>query len=130
MAKKSLTILSVTLILIISSFFLSGCNEKTETINNLTLSKHQVLFFLLPSGAPCQEQDRILTQEVMPSFKDKIDLLYIKADSPSDQATFYEYGIRSIPVLVLLNKNGETKKLSPGIKKKAELDKEFNNFFN
>ena len=64
------------------------------------------------------------------SFKDKIDLLYIKADSPSDQATFYEYGIRSIPVLVLLNKNGETKKLSPGIKKKAELDKEFNNFFN
>jgi len=94
----------------------SGCSNSTSNTDNTTTGKPTLLFFLLPSGAPCQAQDKILKEEVLPNYKDSIDTKYIKADDQNSQNTFYEYGVRSIPLIIILDKEGKTsKRFTPGI---------------
>jgi thiol-disulfide isomerase/thioredoxin len=75
----------------------------------------QILLFMNPNGHPCQMQLSILD-----GMKEKLNGLatikYIKTTEPGDQETFYKYGIRGLPSLIILDKNDkEIKRFTPGI---------------
>jgi len=125
--KNKRHILIVIAILLIT-VFIAGCSSDTSSTESTSNGKPTLLFFLLPSGGPCKAQDKILKEEVLPKYKDSIETQYIKADDQSSQNTFYEYGVRSIPLIIILDKDGKTsKRFTPGIQDSKyiieELDK-------
>ncbi len=75
----------------------------------------ELLFFMNPNGHPCQMQLAILD-----GMKDKLASLaiikYVKTTDQADQYAFSQYGIRGLPSLIILDKNGkELKRFTPGI---------------
>ena len=84
--------------------------------------KGTLLFFLNPNGHPCQQQDKILKQN-MPEISSKADISYISTTDPMSRFSFNRYGIRRLPSLVLLDANGEVSKhFPPGIRSADEIN--------
>jgi len=74
-----------------------------------------ILFFMNPNGHPCQMQLSILD-----GMKEKLiglaTVKYVKTTESGDQETFYKYGIRGLPSLIILDNSGkEIKRFTPGI---------------
>jgi thioredoxin-related protein len=91
----------------------------SESINMIT-NQSKLLFFWLPTGAPCQEQNMILKSFI--SDYPNISLEYIDATDENARDKFYKYGVRSLPSLVLLDESGEiTKQFIPGIHSEEEI---------
>jgi len=77
--------------------------------------KPTLVFFLNPMGAPCQAQkvelDKLLVQQ-----KGKFNLANVSVMDPGARQAFYDYGVRSLPSLVLVDKAGNVSKVfAPGI---------------
>lgn len=75
----------------------------------------QIYFFMNPNGRPCQMQ-----LSIMDGMKDKLankaTVKFIKTTVDSDLEEFSKYGIRGLPSLIILDKNGKVlKRFSPGI---------------
>lgn len=75
----------------------------------------QILFFMNPNGHPCQMQLSILD-----GMKEKLSGLatvkYVKTTEPGDREMFYTYGIRGLPLLVILDARGkEVSRFTPGV---------------
>jgi thiol-disulfide isomerase/thioredoxin len=91
-------------------------NESKPVENKSVVSPDkEILFFMNPNGQPCKTQLSILD-----GMKDKINGLakikYVKTTETSDQNTFYQYGIRGLPSLIILGKDGkELKRFTPGV---------------
>jgi thioredoxin 1 len=86
-----------------------------------TTPDKQILLFMNPNGHPCQMQLSILD-----SMKEKLSGLatvkYVKTTEANDQETFYAYGIRGLPLLIILDKNGkEIKRFTPGIHDEKDI---------
>ncbi len=74
-----------------------------------------LLFFMNPAGRPCQTQDQILA-EGRSRWESRATLRYVRTDVPADREVFYQYGIRSLPNLILVGADGkEIIRYSPGI---------------
>ncbi len=74
-----------------------------------------LLFFINPNGRPCQAQDKILTDN-RPEIRKYAEIQYVSTLNPDHRATYYQYGVRSLPSLILLDEKGNiTKRYSPGI---------------
>ncbi|HEX9053164.1 MAG TPA: thioredoxin family protein [Anaeromyxobacter sp.] len=74
----------------------------------------RLVFFMNPYGAPCQMQDRILHE--MSADLSRVDVVYYKTNQPADLARFEEYGIRSLPQLLVTDATGrELRRATPGI---------------
>ncbi len=74
-----------------------------------------------PNGRPCQSQVTILN-----GMKDALASIatvkYIKTTVDADQKLFYDYGIRGLPSLVIIDKNGkEIKRFTPGIQDESTI---------
>ncbi len=81
----------------------------------------RIVFFMNPNGAPCQMQDRILL-EMAPELKGKAEVVYLKTTVPADIAKFQQYGIRSLPTLVVTDASGkEIRRATPGIQSAAQV---------
>ncbi len=81
----------------------------------------RIVFFMNPNGTPCQMQDRIL-QEMGPELKGKAEVVYLKTTVPADIAKFQQYGIRSLPTLVVTDASGkELRRATPGIQSAAQV---------
>ncbi len=77
-------------------------------------ARARLVFFMNPNGAPCQMQDRILRE--MSAELSRVDVVYYKTTEPADIARFQEYGIRSLPQLVVTDPTGrELRRATPGI---------------
>ena len=109
---------------------LFGCTEAqypTPT-GSANSSAHQsgendyaLVFFLDPNGAPCRTQDAIL-QGMAEELRGKVDLRYVQTTVPSDLDTFYAFGIRGLPALLLTDPSGkEIRRLPPGVKSAEEI---------
>jgi thioredoxin 1 len=84
-------------------------------------AKPQLVFFMNPNGAPCQMQDRIL-HEMAAELGGKVEVVYYKTTVPSDIARFQQYGIRSLPQLMLADASGkEIRRATPGIQSAAQI---------
>ncbi len=74
--------------------------------------KPTLVFFQNPNGGPCQVQ-----QQVLNKLTEKRNGTFIIASVNSmeqkDQKAFYDYGVRSLPSLVLVDKAGAINKVFP-----------------
>jgi len=94
---------------------------KVAQAETQSVKENTLLFFMNPNGRPCQMQDQIIH-----SMKVQIDSIvnvrYIKTTIQQDQAEFYKYGIRSIPLLIVVDNSGkEVKRFTPGIQTQEKL---------
>ena len=77
--------------------------------------KPTLVFFMNPAGSPCQTQDGIL-KESRAQWEPLATLRYVRTDVPADREVFYQYGVRSLPNLILVGADGkEIHRYSPGI---------------
>ncbi|OGW32096.1 MAG: hypothetical protein A2X59_02800 [Nitrospirae bacterium GWC2_42_7] len=74
--------------------------------------KKTVVFFINPFGRPCKEQNMIL-QKLHKDKGGNFNIAYVSTAKPEDQQAFYDYGIRSLPSLVLVDKSGKISRLFP-----------------
>ncbi len=78
-------------------------------------TKPTLIFFMNPNGNPCIMQDAILQKAKMDLDK-FASIRYVKTTVPTDRDTFYEYGVRSLPQLILVDTKGNPiSRFAPGI---------------
>jgi thioredoxin 1 len=81
----------------------------------------RLVFFMNPNGMPCQMQDRIL-KDMGAELTGRASVTYYRTTEPADIAKFQEYGIRSLPMLVVTDAAGrELRRATPGIRSMAEV---------
>ena len=115
-----------TLVLILSliaSLALVGCESKSGG-NIAPLStpelqqtigaggKPTMVFFLNPQGGPCRAQNEIV-QKLQKDRKANFNVAYVSTMDPGDQKAFYEYGVRNLPQLVLVDAKGKIAQFFP-----------------
>lgn len=74
--------------------------------------KKTIVFFQNPNGGPCKAQNEIL-QKLLKDRKGSFTIAYVNAMKPEDQKAFYEYGIRNLPSLVLVDGSGNISRVFP-----------------
>jgi thioredoxin 1 len=90
----------------------TNSNEITEKRME---GKGKLLFFINPSGMPCQMQDQILNK-IKDKINSKVDIVYYQTTAESDLQQFYKYGVRALPSIIVLNSSDmEFKRFPPGI---------------
>ncbi len=81
----------------------------------------RMVFFMNPNGQPCQIQDRIL-KEMSGELAGKADVVYYKTTSNDDIQKFMQYGVRSLPTLMLTDATGkEIRRATPGIQSAPQV---------
>jgi thioredoxin 1 len=75
-------------------------------------NKNTIVFFLNPSGGPCRAQKEIL-QQLEKDRKSNFNIAYVSAAQAENQQAFYDYGVRGLPTLVLVSKNGKIGRVFP-----------------
>jgi len=74
--------------------------------------KNTLVFFQNPQGGPCRAQNEIL-QKLLKDRKNGFNLAPVSTMRPDDQRAFYEYGVRNLPQLVLVDKKGKIRQFFP-----------------
>lgn len=124
-------------LIIAAIFTLAGCSSSSDKIaaplstpeiqKAAASGKKSVIFFINPSGQPCRIQDEILRQ-LHSDKKMSFNLVHVETMNHEHQKAFYDYGIRSLPSVVILDSKGAiSKHLSPGIQPYDILARELDN---
>jgi len=80
-----------------------------------------LIFFMNPNGRPCQIQDEILNSSKK-DWESRVQLRYVKTTVAADLDIFYQYGVRSLPTLILVDDKGkELHRFAPGIQERATI---------
>ena len=74
--------------------------------------KKTIVFFLNPQGGPCRAQNEIV-QKLQKDRKANFNVAYVSTMDPGDQKAFYEYGVRNLPQLVLVDAKGKIAQFFP-----------------
>jgi len=74
--------------------------------------KNTIVFFQNPQGGPCREQKGIL-EKLHKDRKGGFNIANVSTMKEADQRAFYEYGIRNLPSLVLVDKSGNISRVFP-----------------
>lgn len=83
-------------------------------------SRPRLVFFMNPNGRPCQLQDEILRN--MPDLPARADVVYVRTTEPSDIPRFEQYGIRSLPQLLVIDASGAVlRRATPGIQSDPQV---------
>lgn len=89
--------------------------EKQPTVKAAAQPKSTLIFFMNPHGYPCQMQDQILAQGKS-DLEKLVNIRYVRTTVPTDREVFYQYGIRSLPSLIIVDAQGkELRRFAPGI---------------
>lgn len=82
---------------------------------------YELLFFMNPHGRPCQYQDMILG-EIGDAVHRIASVKYYKTTDRADYPSFREYGVRGLPMLVVVDHTGKTvRRFSPGVQSKETI---------
>lgn len=82
-----------------------------------------LVFFLDPNGGPCQMQNQIL-EGMGGELQGKVELRYVQTTRQEDLQYFYAYGVRGLPLLMLVDSSGkEIKRLPPGVNSAENIRK-------
>ena len=85
------------------------------------LASHKLVFFLNPNGGPCRLQVSILNN-MADELRGIVDIQYVQTIVPGDRNIFSQYGIRSLPTLLLADASGkEIKRMPPGVKQADDI---------
>ena len=83
-------------------------------------ARPRLIFFMNPNGRPCQMQDQIL--RAMPDLSARAEVVYYRTTEPSEIGRFEQYGIRSLPQLIVTDANGnELRRATPGIQSDPQV---------
>jgi thioredoxin-like negative regulator of GroEL len=74
--------------------------------------KATLVFFQNPNGGPCKAQKGIL-DKLQQDRKGNFNIASVNAMNQNDQKAFYDYGIRSLPSLVLVDRGGKIVRVFP-----------------
>jgi len=74
--------------------------------------KSTVVFFLNPQGGPCKAQNEIL-KKLQKDRKNNFNIAYVSALEEANRKAFYDYGVRSLPTLVVVDGSGKIAKYFP-----------------
>ena len=74
--------------------------------------KPVLVFFQNPNGGPCKAQQQVL-DKLTEKRKGTFTIAPVNAMEQNDQKAFYDYGVRSLPSLVLVDKAGAISKVFP-----------------
>lgn len=74
--------------------------------------QNTIVFFQNPQGGPCRAQKEIL-EKLHKARKGNFNIANVSTMKESDQRAFYEYGIRNLPSLILVDKNGNISRVFP-----------------
>jgi len=82
---------------------------------------YKLVFFLNPSDGQCRTQQSILG-EMAAELSGNIEIQYVQTTIPEDLDILSNYGVRSVPVLLLTDANGnEIQRLAPGIRNADDI---------
>jgi thioredoxin-like negative regulator of GroEL len=123
--KKIIITLLVILFVGVLGFniFKGGSTDSQANLNaSSTNQGTEIVFFWLPSGAPCQQQDKIL--QALEKEKPELKVTRVDVNEPASSVLANKYGIRTVPSSVILNEKGATiKQFTPGVQTEATLKK-------
>ena len=74
--------------------------------------KATLVFFQNPYGGPCKAQ-KVILDKLSLDKKVSFNIASVNAMDQNDQKAFYDYGVRSLPSLVLVDKTGKISKVFP-----------------
>ena len=74
--------------------------------------KSTLVFFQNPYGGPCKMQKEVLDKLRM-DRKGNFNIASVSTMKQEDQKAFYDYGIRSLPSLVLVDRSGKIARVFP-----------------
>ncbi|MDD2271077.1 MAG: thioredoxin family protein [Desulfuromonadaceae bacterium] len=77
-----------------------------------TNGKPTLIFFENPNGGPCRMQKAMLDL-LAEKRKGTFNIASVSTLERNDQRGFYDYGVRSLPMLVLVDKAGKISKVFP-----------------
>jgi thioredoxin len=72
----------------------------------ISAGKKTIVFFLNPQGGPCRAQNEIV-QRLEKDRKGNFSVAYVSTMNPVDQKAFYDYGVRNLSQLVLVDRKGK-----------------------
>jgi thiol-disulfide isomerase/thioredoxin len=126
-AKATLVTLAAICILAIGSLAVAGDPpaplSTPELKQAFASGKKTVVFFQNPAGGPCKAQNEIL-QKLHKDKGSNFNIAAVSAMKPEDQKAFYDYGIRNLPSLVLVDSKGRISRVfPPGIQSYETLTK-------
>ena len=99
----------------------ASASATTSVAATRSLAAHKIIFFLDPNGGPCRLQVSILN-EMANELRGNVDIQYVQTTVPADRDTFYRYGIRALPTLLLTDAEGtEIRRMTPGVKQVHEV---------
>lgn len=102
----SLLALVLTLPELISAGTPTTAPQSIPEIHSAVASgKKSILFFMNPAGGPCNAQNEIL-QKLLKDRKGNFNIVYVSTMKPEHQKAFYDYGVRSLPWVTLLDGKG------------------------
>lgn len=111
--------ISLIAILLAAAASFVGAGEATAPLSTPELkqiigsgNKNTIVFFLNPSGGPCRAQNEIL-QKLAKDRKSNFNIAYVSATQGENQQAFYDYGVRSLPTLVLVSGKGKIGRVFP-----------------
>jgi len=91
----------------------SAAPLSTPELRKVILSgKKTVVFFINPEGGPCRAQKELLVK-LHKDRKANFNIVYVSTMKPEDQKAFYDYGIRSLPTLVVVDSKGQIGRFFP-----------------
>ncbi len=119
-----LAVLCLTLFLVQLSAAANPAPKSTPELKQaLGTGKKTIVFFQNPNGGPCRAQNEII-EKLMKDRKGNFAVVYINAMKPEDQKAFYDYGVRNLPSLVLVDGSGNISRVfPPGIQSYETLGK-------
>lgn len=117
--KQRVITLVASLFVASSTFAVAATRAPLSTPElKTTIASHgkpTLIFFLNPAGAPCQAQKAVI-DKLVAQKRPQFNLANVSVMNEGDRQAFYDYGVRSLPSLVLVDKAGNiTKVFAPGI---------------
>jgi thioredoxin 1 len=83
-----------------------------EIKQSISSGKKTIIFFLNPNGGPCRAQNEVLTA-LLKDRKNNFNIAYVSALQQENQRAFYDYGVRGLPSLVLVDGSGKINRVFP-----------------
>lgn len=83
--------------------------------------KSTFVFFLNPTGGPCKAQKQVL-ERLLKDRRNNFNIAYVSSLQEENQRAFYDYGVRNLPTVVLVDKQGKIAHFfPPGIQTYEDL---------
>lgn len=105
-------VLSISLLSLLLAFAgISGAAPASAPLSTpeirtaVASGKKSILFFMNPAGGPCRAQNEIL-QKLHKDRKGGFNIVNISTLRQEDQKAFYDYGVRSLPWVIMLDGKG------------------------